>query len=738
MYLKQYRALIVSILIASLIFANSIFAVAGPANTINPTGMLSEDGESVLKDMSNNNIVIYPDTLSLIDNKKEFKLMEIIGLKIKVDSKVMLKWANIYLVNEAGQTYSTGEFDRDKLEKNGLLEWYCPAEFYGKTYVSHIEITDNNGNTKTLRNSALYNPADDPEPDPSIIYADLSSADLTVIGGGVSSNIVIHPDTLSLIDNKHEFGLTESIGLNIKVESDVNIKWAIINYINEAGQTYGTGEFDRDKFEKNGLLEWYCPAEYYGKTYVSNIEITDFNGNTKTLHNSVHNNPANDPEPDPSIIYADLSSADLTVIGGGVSSNIVIHPDTLSLIDNKHEFGLTESIGLNIKVESDVNIKWAIINYINEAGQTYGTGEFDRDKFEKNGLLEWYCPAEYYGKTYVSNIEITDFNGNTKTLHNSVHNNPANDPEPDPSIIYADLSSIEFDVGILDPHNIFVFGDGMESGVTLSVNELDKEGVEYDLLNDTNLYDYNFYQINMNGTYNKNNHKVIIRFHLGDHIPDGWFVTIKHLLKNLSIQSIRYKVVNGMAEIEVDEFSPFLIETDYALNNDPEKDPEGNDSNTPYDNKPMSPSIEERSDFKILYCHDIPFFGNSKVTPDYFGGITVSLNNIQYKVSAIKINKKKRLMQITSLEGADPQTNKAIRKATKGKNRLKYNLYRYFVKNTDVVNIKQKSDGTPKTVKVKINGKYYKAKKEKEWNYNTDTCTVNFFGNNLDGSYTIP
>ena len=95
-------------------------------------------------------------------------------------------------------------------------------------------------------------------------------------------------------------------------------------------------------------------------------------------------------------------------------------------------------------------------------------------------------------------------------------------------------------------------------------------------------------------------------------------------------------------------------------------------------------------------------------------------------------------MQITSLEGADPQTNKAIRKATKGKNRLKYNLYRYFVKNTDVVNIKQKSDGTPKTVKVKINGKYYKAKKEKEWNYNTDTCTVNFFGNNLDGSYTIP
>ena len=156
------------------------------------------------------------------------------------------------------------------------------------------------------------------------------------------------------------------------------------------------------------------------------------------------------------------------------------------------------------------------------------------------------------------------------------------------------------------------------------------------------------------------------------------------------------------------------------------------------DNKPMNVSTEERGDFRISYAHDIPFFGNSKITPDYFGGITVSYNNTEYKASAIKVNKKKHLMQITALEGDDKKLNKAIKKATKGKNGLPFKTNSYFVRNTDDVVIKEKKDGSAKSVKVKINDKYYKAKKDKEWKYDKESKTVTFSGENLDGSYTGP
>ncbi len=61
-----------------------------------------------------------------------------------------------------------------------------------------------------------------------------------------------------------------------------------------------------------------------------------------------------------------------------------------------------------------------------------------------------------------------------------------------------------------------------------------------------------------------------------------------------------------------------------------------------------------------------------------------------------------------------------------------------FVRNTDDVVIKEKKDGSVKSVKVKINDKYYKAKKDREWKYDKESKTVTFSGENLDGSYTGP
>jgi len=161
-----------------------------------------------------------------------------------------------------------------------------------------------------------------------------------------------------------------------------------------------------------------------------------------------------------------------------------------------------------------------------------------------------------------------------------------------------------------------------------------------------------------------------------------------------------------------------------------EQDPEVSE------NKARKYSEETRGDFNISYCHEIPFYGKVKPSAKLFGDISVSYNNITYKVSKAKINKKKHLIQITGLEGADKSIVKLIKKATKGSNGLPFTVNPYYVRDTDSVTPKFKTDGTPKSVKIKIMEKYYKAKKN-EWEYDSSGKIFSFKGDNLSGSYRV-
>ncbi len=154
------------------------------------------------------------------------------------------------------------------------------------------------------------------------------------------------------------------------------------------------------------------------------------------------------------------------------------------------------------------------------------------------------------------------------------------------------------------------------------------------------------------------------------------------------------------------------------------------------DNKPMDIRTEPLLEYQVTYAHEIPFFGKSKPTPEYFGGITVSQGNAVYKVTKIKVNKKKHLIQITGLEGADKDTVKAVKKATKGSNGLSFKVNSYYVKDADKVTTKTKKDGSLKSVKVNIDGKDYKAKKT-EYDYDSTFKVITFKGENLAGSWTV-
>ena len=158
---------------------------------------------------------------------------------------------------------------------------------------------------------------------------------------------------------------------------------------------------------------------------------------------------------------------------------------------------------------------------------------------------------------------------------------------------------------------------------------------------------------------------------------------------------------------------------------------------TKADNKPMDYKEEVRGEFKIGYYSAVPFWGKTKPSVTTFGSITVSGNNETYEVTKIKVNKKKGLIQITGLRGADKNTIKSIKKLTKGANGLPFTINPYFVRDTDAVTPKTKKDGSPKSIKIKISDKDYTAKKN-EWTFDLSSRIITFTGKNLDGNYKMP
>ena len=202
-----------------------------------------------------------------------------------------------------------------------------------------------------------------------------------------------------------------------------------------------------------------------------------------------------------------------------------------------------------------------------------------------------------------------------------------------------------------------------------------------------------------------------------------------------------WKSIEGISECGLGNNDRII----YSVNDDPKSDnPEeknGNKDNTEpvietHDNKPMNYSAEPKGEYQVAYNHDIPFWGKSKVGIESFGEITVSSGNATYIASKIKVNKKKKLIQVTGLNGADKETVKAVKRATKGANGLPFKINPYYVKNSDTVSIKRKKDNSIKQIKVKINGRDYKAKTS-EWEYDNTQDRIIFKGDNLNGSYSV-
>ena len=109
---------------------------------------------------------------------------------------------------------------------------------------------------------------------------------------------------------------------------------------------------------------------------------------------------------------------------------------------------------------------------------------------------------------------------------------------------------------------------------------------------------------------------------------------------------------------------------------------------------------------------------------------------MSYKVSRIKVNKKKMRFKITGLNGADKELVKKVKKATSSSGGLPLAFNPYYVKEGDKVSYKMKKDGSLKGVKVMISGKKYKVNRN-EWSYDKSLKIITFTGNRINGGRQV-
>lgn len=142
---------------------------------------------------------------------------------------------------------------------------------------------------------------------------------------------------------------------------------------------------------------------------------------------------------------------------------------------------------------------------------------------------------------------------------------------------------------------------------------------------------------------------------------------------------------------------------DYRNNKNAGKGDDWNAASTP-----VTVSLSDSA--SVTYNSNIAYYWK-KAIPENFGTITISYNGKEYTASKIKVNKKKNKLQITDITPADKQTKKAIKKLTKGDKGLDFTVGRYFVTHTSDIKYVMKGT-TMKSLSVKINGSYYKVKKD--------------------------
>ena len=449
-------------------------------------------------------------------------------------------------------------------EKRGNIhfDFDWNIDFYGTYKIDYFYLTDADGK-KIIYSDNSYDASGFKGSNDEYYKIDMSVAQATVRNDPNDTTApVIKTNTLTV--NKKSLGLNEEILIEFEVEESNGLansfntmKWG------NSGLCSGNCTYDSSTHKCSIRLT----ASIAGKWEIVSLSVVDTSANTTTIYNSRYSGHAPDELP-----AEDLSRVDVTVTGGVSGDTKGPEFDIDSLTVSKKNIGLREYNTISIKV-SDESTIFQVDPVIKEGkgGECSYGGGFQYNP--ETGYYDCIVQGLYYGLYEIAGISATDTNGNITYLSNSVYSGNSYNPEGyygSATTHKKDLSAGSFYVGLADGNSgVFVAGDGFENGVSLGVDPLTQDGNSniYNQLYENGFLVGGFWNIHMAGVYNNGGKKVWVCFPALIY-KNGTVLRVRHLKSNGEIETLLATVHNGLAYIQVDSFSPFLIEYEEGSRSD--------------------------------------------------------------------------------------------------------------------------------------------------------------------------
>ena len=505
------------------------------------------------------------DTLSIEKTSPELNEHFKIGVQVTDASEILrveLLYANVDNGYGATASYNsmTGKYEFDI---------YTPV--YGANEVVKISAKDIYGNETVYVDKASQYYSKWPFEGND---ADFSALDFKVNTSVVNDNAGPDINLSSMKISKNNPELNEKVTLSIKANDPTGIMNFELLYVN-ADNGYGsTGVYN----SITGYYDFEMYSPVYGENEIVFFRAKDLFGNTTQYVDKTSQYYSKWPFEG---IDVDLSKGDFCVAGVEDKEAPMIDIASIRITDNVVK--LNQKTILSVKATDNVGIMNIVLLYVN-ADNGYGaTGTYNSE----TGYYDFEMYSPVYGENEIAFITAKDTSGNiVRYVDKNIKRNQWSNWD---NSIETNLKAGQFYACLKDEDTgVCVSNSAMDGSTILEVTAREKSGEEYNKLHNQSLESISFYDITVKGNANMSFENSIVFFDLSKYneIKDGDKVVIKHLKHDGAIQESECIVKNKMIEMEVNEFSPFLLE-------------KSNDSTQKADNALDKTNVENKANVTI-------------------------------------------------------------------------------------------------------------------------------------------
>lgn len=473
----------------------------------------------------------------------------VMSVPVTDDSEILdvgLTYTNIVdsLYGQKKYNEQTMSFDGYN-EETGMYEFEVSASLYGPHEILSIYATDVYGNTVTYidKTNQFYSKWGGEG-----IEYDFSRFDFAVessITNDLQGPVI---DISSIVVSNSTPKLNEHIMVSVPISDPTGIKDAEIGFSN--GTTLPCGSLK--DISPEGVYNFEVYSSEYGDYELTYVRATDYYGN-KTYYQNLDSKYVEWLEP--GATNADLSSGNFIIESVGDTEAPIVDLSSLTL--TKKTVSRNEKTVLSLKATDNVGITEIYVTHPNKLHQNIAYGVYN----ESTGYYDFELASEIYGDVCVAMISVRDASGNSVNYVDSNAKYPCyigiNEVE-------ADFSEYGFCAVLKDEATgVCVSNSTLGDDATLTVSSKLASGEEYLQMTSGDAETLGFYDITVGGTVDMTEESSKVFFDMSNNaeVSNGDTVRVSHLKHDGTVQVEECVVKNQLVEIDVNEFSPFLLES---------------------------------------------------------------------------------------------------------------------------------------------------------------------------------